>query len=135
MVAGLPAGYDTVLGKAYDEHGQDLSTGQWQKLAIARAYFRDAGVLVLDEPTAALDARAEVEVYRQFRDMAQGKSLLLISHRLGSARLADRIVVLDGGRIAEEGRHLDLMGGNGLYARMYLIQAGWYHEVGKSTLY
>ena len=75
--------------------GRIFQPGQWQKLAIARAYLRDAKILVLDEPTAALDAQAEVEVYRHFRDMAQGKSVLLISHRLGSARLADRIVVLE----------------------------------------
>jgi ATP-binding cassette subfamily B protein len=125
-VAGLPAAYDTVLGKAYDERGQDLSIGQWQKLAIARAYMRDALVLVLDEPTAALDAKSEVEIYRQFRDMSQGKSVLFISHRLGSARLADRILFLEAGRIVEEGSHADLMAQGGRYAKMYSIQAGWY---------
>jgi ATP-binding cassette subfamily B protein len=126
VIAALPGGYTTVLGKSYEEEGQDLSTGQWQKLAIARAYFRDASVLVLDEPTAALDARGEVEVYRRFRDMAEGKSVLLISHRLGSARLADRIVVLEEGRVVEEGRHADLLRRNGRYAEMYSIQASWY---------
>jgi ABC-type multidrug transport system fused ATPase/permease subunit len=122
----FPNTYETVLGKVYEEGGQDLSIGQWQKLALARAYLRDAAVIVLDEPTAALDARAEVEVYRHFRDMSQGRSVLFISHRLGSARLADRILVLEGGRISEEGNHDDLMQYGGRYAQMFSIQAGWY---------
>ena len=122
----LSAQYETSLGRAFDEKGQDLSAGQWQRLASARAYFRDASVLVLDEPTAALDAKAEVAVYRQFRDMSQGKSVLLISHRLGSARLADRIVFLDEGRIVEEGSHDELLADGGRYARMYSVQAEWY---------
>jgi ATP-binding cassette subfamily B protein len=126
VVAALPLGYQTMLGKAYDEDGHDLSIGQWQKLAIARAYLRDTVVLVLDEPTAALDARAEVEVYRRFRDMAEGKSVLLISHRLGSARLADRIIVLEHGRIVEEGSHAELVVRGGRYATMYAAQAQWY---------
>lgn len=126
VIEALPDGYKTMLGRAYDERGQDLSTGQWQKLAIARAYLRDASILVLDEPTAALDAQAEVEVYRHFRDMAQGKSVLLISHRLGSARLADRIVVLEDGKIVEEGAHAELIEGGGRYATMYATQAQWY---------
>ena len=124
FVATLPARYETVLGRAFDEEGQDISAGQWQRLASARAYFKDASVLVLDEPTAALDAKAEVEVYRRFRDMSQGKSVLLISHRLGSARLADRIVFLQDGRITEEGAHAELMGLGGQYARMYSVQSG-----------
>ncbi len=126
FVAGLPRGYDTMLGRSFDEAGQDISAGQWQRLASARAYFREASVLVLDEPTAALDAKAEVEVYRRFRDMSQGKSVLLISHRLGSARLADRIVFLEDGRIAEQGTHDQLMALNGAYSRLYSIQADWY---------
>ena len=126
VIADLSAGYETTLGRAYDEHGQDLSQGQWQKLAIARAYLRDASVLVLDEPTAALDAKAEVEVYRQFRDVSRGKTVLLISHRLGSARLADRIVFLDNGHVVEEGTHEELVALEGRYAEMYTVQAGWY---------
>ena len=127
-VATLPARYETVLGKAYDEKGQDLSTGEWQKLAVARAYFREATVLVLDEPTAALDARAEVEVYRQFRDISEGRSVLLISHRLGSARLADRILFMAHGRIVEQGTHEELMATGGGYAELYAMQAEWYRQ-------
>ena len=126
VVKTLPRQYETVLGSAWDEEGQDLSTGQWQKLVIARAYLRDASVLILDEPTSALDARTEVEVYRQFRDMSEGKSVLLISHRLGSARLADRVAFLENGRIVEEGVHDDLVERQGQYAHMYSVQAGWY---------
>ena len=126
VVARLPSSYDTILGRAYDERGQDLSTGQWQRLAVARAYFRDASVLVLDEPTSALDAKAEVEVYRSFTDMSHGRSVILISHRLGCARLADRVVFLDAGRLVEEGTHDKLLARSGRYAEMYEVQAAWY---------
>ena len=122
----LPASYDSMLGKIYDEQGQDVSIGQWQKLALARAYMREAPVLVRDEPTAALDARAEVDVYRQFSQLSAGKSVLLISHRLGSARVADRIIVLEDGRIIERGNHIELMAHNGRYAQLYTVQAQWY---------
>jgi ATP-binding cassette subfamily B protein len=100
--------------------------GQWQKLAIARAYMRPALVLVLDEPTAALDPSGEIDVYRHFRDMAAGKSVLLISHRLGSARLADRILFLAEGRTVEQGTHAALLQAGGRYAEMFSVQAQWY---------
>ena len=126
FVLSLPKGYDTMLGRSFDEDGQDISAGQWQRLASARAYFREASILVLDEPTAALDAKAEVEVYKRFRDMSEGKSVLLISHRLGSARLADRIIFLKDGRVAEQGTHDELIAMKGAYAKLYSIQADWY---------
>ena len=115
-----------MLGRSFDEDGQDISAGQWQRLASARAYFREASILVLDEPTAALDAKAEVEVYKRFRDMSEGKSVLLISHRLGSARLADRIIFLKDRRVAEQGTHDELIAMKGAYAKLYSIQADWY---------
>ena len=126
VIERLPSGYETVLGKAWDDEGQELSTGQWQKLAISRSYMRDAPVLVLDEPVAALDAKLEVEIYRQFRSLSQGKSVLFISHRLGSARLADRIVFLEDGKVIEAGSHDELIELNGRYANMYQSQAIWY---------
>lgn len=121
----LPRGYDTVLGR-YFKDGHELSYGQWQKVAISRAFFRDAQVVVLDEPTAALDAKAEAEVFRQFAAVAAGKSSLFISHRLGTARAADRILVLRQGRLVEQGTHEELMALDGDYARMYSLQAQWY---------
>lgn len=126
IVESMPNGYDTMLGRSFDEDGQDISAGEWQRLASARAYFREASILVLDEPTAALDAKAEVEVYKRFRDMSEGRSVLLISHRLGSARLADRIVFLEDGRITEQGTHDELIARKGSYAELYSIQADWY---------
>ena len=126
VIAALPEGFDTILGRAFDEAGQDISSGQWQRLASARAYFRDASVLVLDEPTAALDAKAEVDVYRRFRELSQGRTVLFISHRLGSARLADRILFLEDGRIVEDGTHHELLARGGRYSHIYSIQAEWY---------
>ena len=127
FIADLPAGHETKLGKEWSD-GMELSSGQWQRLALARAYLRDAQIVALDEPTAALDPRAEVEFYRQFTQITAGRTAILVSHRLGAARLADRIVVLADGRIVEEGDHEALLRRDGVYARMYCLQARWYTD-------
>ncbi len=127
MIERMPGQYETLLGKGYNG-AQDLSIGQWQKLALARAYLRDARMLVLDEPAASLDALAEQEVYRHFSEAAAGRTMLLISHRLGSARLADRIVFLEKGRVQEVGHHDELVAAGGPYAEIYALQAEWYRE-------
>ncbi|MCY4436675.1 MAG: ABC transporter ATP-binding protein [Chloroflexi bacterium] len=126
FVSELPSGYWTYLGKEWPG-GMELSAGQWQRLALARAYLRDAQIVALDEPTAALDPRAEVEFYRQFVEVAAGRTAVLVSHRLGAARLADRIVVLASGRIVEEGDHTALLSLGGVYAQMFRLQAHWYN--------
>src|SRR5690606_7839023 len=117
--------YEQVLGKRF-KTGVDLSGGEWQKIALARAYMRDAQVLILDEPTAALDARAEFEVFQRFADLTRGKSAVLISHRFSTVRMADRILVLDGGRLAEIGTHEDLLAAGGTYASLFELQARGY---------
>lgn len=125
VIRQLPAGYDTILGKEW-QGGAELSGGQWQKLAIARAYMRDANLLILDEPTAALDPLAELEVFRRFKQLAAGRTGFIISHRLGAARLADVILVLKSGRLVESGTHAELMAQNGEYATLFRTQAEWY---------
>ncbi len=125
IAARLPHGYDTPVGHVLDG-GQGLSGGEWQRLAIARAFIRRPELLILDEPTAALDPMAEAEVYRQFGELLAGRTALLISHRLGSARMADRILVLKDGRIIEQGHHDDLVAKGGVYAAMWEEQASWY---------
>ena len=124
FIAALPDQYAALLGKELG--GADLSTGQWQKLATARALMRAAEFVVLDEPTAALDPKAEAEVYRRFGEMTRGKASVMISHRLGSARTADRILVLKGGQLIEEGSHEVLLRGDGEYSRLFRLQAQWY---------
>jgi ATP-binding cassette, subfamily B, bacterial len=125
VVARLREGYDQMLGRRF-ETGVDLSGGEWQKLALARAYLRDAQLLILDEPTAALDARSELQVFERFAELTQGKMALLISHRFSTVRMADRIVVLEGGRLVEEGSHSQLMTLGGRYAAMFEMQAASY---------
>jgi ATP-binding cassette subfamily B protein len=125
VIERLPLGYEQLLGRRF-EGGVDLSGGEWQKLALGRAYLRDAQLLVLDEPTAALDARAEYEVFQRFSELTQGKMALLISHRFSTVRMADRIIVLADGRIAEQGSHPQLMALGGQYAEMFELQASSY---------
>ena len=123
LLASLPDGYDARLGRAFDG-GSELSIGQWQRVALARAFFRDAPLLVLDEPTAALDAEAERDVFNSIRARPQGRSVLLVSHRFSSIRMADRIYVLDRGRLVEWGDHDQLVALGGHYATMFDLQAG-----------
>lgn len=121
----LPGGYDQMLGRVFAK-GQDLSGGEWQKLAIARAYMREAEIIVLDEPTAALDARAEAEVFERFKTLAAGTTAVLISHRFSTVRMADRIVVLAEGKVVESGTHEELVTAGGRYAELFELQAAGY---------
>ena len=125
VIARLPQGYETILGKWFDD-GEELSIGEWQKVALARAFLRDAQIIVLDEPTSALDAKAEYEFFEKFHQLAVGRMAILISHRLSTVRMADRIYVLDGGRIVESGTHEDLVRRNGTYALLFETQAQHY---------
>lgn len=125
LIAALPGGYDTVLGKEFDG-GHDLSLGQWQRLALARVFFRDAPFVILDEPVASLDPRAEQRLFEYVRETLDGRTMLIITHRFSTARVADRIYVLDRGRIAEQGAHDELMAIGGRYAELVSIQASGY---------
>ncbi|MGA2888822.1 MAG: ABC transporter ATP-binding protein [Terracidiphilus sp.] len=125
VIAKLHGGYEQMLGRRF-EGGVDLSGGEWQKLALARAYLRNAQLLILDEPTAALDARSEFEVFQRFAELTHGKMALLISHRFSTVRMADRIVVLEAGRLVEEGSHSQLITLGGRYAAMFEMQAASY---------
>jgi ATP-binding cassette subfamily B protein len=125
VIASLPLGYDQMIGKRF-RNGVELSGGEWQKIAIARAYMRDAQVLILDEPTAALDARAEFEVFQRFKELSAGKTAILISHRFSSVRMADRILVLAGGMVEASGTHDELVAAGGRYAELFELQAAGY---------
>lgn len=125
VIDRLPMGYDQLIGRRF-RTGLELSGGEWQKIAIARAYMRDAQLLVLDEPTASLDARAEFEVFRRFKELGQGRTAVLISHRFSSVRMADRILVLGGGRVEAAGTHDELLAQGGRYAELFELQAAGY---------
>jgi ATP-binding cassette subfamily B protein len=121
----LPKGYESLLGKLFDG-GHELSIGEWQKVALARAILRNSQILILDEPTSAMDAKAEAELFERFHELAQGRTAILISHRLSTVKMADRIFVVDRGQIVEQGTHDDLMSRQGLYASLFLTQAQHY---------
>jgi ATP-binding cassette subfamily B protein len=125
LLPRFPAGYEQMLGRRFDS-GVELSGGEWQKIALARAYMRDAQLLILDEPTAALDARAEYEVFVRFAELMAGRMAVLISHRFSTVRMADRIVVLREGRLVEQGTHDELVAQGGLYAELFSMQAAGY---------
>jgi len=122
VITRLPRGYDTRLGKAFAD-GEELSIGEWQKVALARAFLRDSQIIVLDEPTSSMDAKSEYEVFQRFRQLAEGRTAILISHRLSTVRMADCIYVLEAGRIVESGPHEDLVHYGGTYARLFETQA------------
>ncbi len=125
LVQKLPGKYDQALGKRFNQ-GMELSGGEWQKIALARAYMKDAQLLVLDEPTSSLDARAEYEVFQRFSELTKGKTAVLISHRFSTVRMADRILVLDQGELLEEGSHEELLNKKGRYAELFNLQAMGY---------
>ena len=125
-IESLPRGYDTALMKYFEIDGTELSIGQWQKLSIARAFYSDSDILILDEPTASLDAIAEQEIFNQFDKLREGKTTIFVSHRLSSATIASKIVVLENGKIIEEGDHKELMAKGGRYAELFSVQAKRY---------
>lgn len=114
-----------MLGRWF-EGGEELSIGEWQKIALARAFLRDAQIVILDEPTSAMDARAEFELFQRFHELTKGRSAILISHRLSSVKMVDRVYVLDEGRILESGHHDELVERNGTYAKLFELQAQYY---------
>jgi ATP-binding cassette, subfamily B, bacterial len=131
IVASLPGGWDAMLGRWFG--GEQLSIGQWQRMALARAFMRRSRVLVLDEPTAAIDAEGEHEIFQRFEELKRGATALLITHRFSTVRMADRIVVLDAGRVVETGTHAELIDKRGLYERMFTLQAKGYLEAGGTS--
>ena len=125
VVAELPRGYETLLDRRF-EGGAELSGGQWQRLAVARGFYRDAPLLICDEPTAALDARAEHALFERIRAHADGRTVLLITHRLASVRHADQVYVLDRGRLVEQGSPAELLEAGGVFGELYGLQARAY---------
>ena len=125
VISALPHGYETVLGKWFED-GEELSIGEWQKVALSRAFLRDAQIIVLDEPTSSLDAKAEYAVFQNFRKLAAGRTAILISLRFSTVRMADRIYVLKEGKIIEGGTHEELLHRGGTYAHLFETQAQYY---------
>ena len=123
LIESFPNDYDTVIGNLFDD-SRELSWGEWQKIALARALFRIAPVLILDEPSSALDAETEYDIFNRFRDIVKGRTSVLISHRFTNVSLADRIIVLDKGAVVETGTHEELMKKGGIYSSMYSKQTG-----------
>jgi len=128
FITKLPDGYDTPLTRIFEENGIELSGGQWQKLSVARAFYKDCDVMILDEPTASLDAIAEREVFDRFSELAKGKLTVFVSHRLSSATTASKIVVIDDGEISEIGNHEELMNKKGKYYMLFTTQASRYYH-------
>ena len=124
----MKEGYETPLMRIFEENGTELSIGQWQKLAISRAFYGESDILILDEPTASLDAIAEQEIFSQFDALRKDKTTIFVSHRLSSATMASKIVVLDGGVISEEGTHAELIAKKGTYHKLFTTQAKRYFE-------
>jgi ATP-binding cassette subfamily B protein len=125
LLPRFPKGYRQMLGRRF-EGGVDLSGGEWQKVALARAYMRHAHLLILDEPTAALDARAEYEVFRRFSELVAGRMAVIISHRFSTVRMADRIIVLNAGEMVQQGTHDELAAQPGIYSELFSLQAEGY---------
>jgi ABC-type multidrug transport system fused ATPase/permease subunit len=125
-IAALPNGYDTPLTRMFEDTGRELSVGQWQKLSVARAFYKDSEILILDEPTAALDPLAEQDVFNRFSKLSEGKIAVFVSHKLSSAVSASKIVVIDGGTVAEVGNHEQLMALKGRYYELFSTQARRY---------
>ena len=122
IMVKLSQGIDSNMTREFDDEGVELSKGQWQKVAISRTYFKKADVIVFDEPSSALDAESEDRVFENFKDISKNKTGIMISHRISSSKIASKVIVLDGGKIAEMGDHEELLRANGLYAKLYNLQ-------------
>ena len=122
----LESGLDSFMTRQFDDKGTELSKGQWQKIALSRAYFKNAEIFIFDEPSASLDAEAEDRIFKNFESISEGKTGIMISHRISASRMSNKILVLDGGVITESGTHNELIEKNGLYAKLYNLQKSKY---------